>query len=196
MTSQPKRFPDDTKKRSRIYSLGYVVTAVRTDFRPDNLPPNTFEPLDRACTNTSRLLDQLADKPLKEWTSDDDRRFRRAKRSVRLLDEVAQLTDFDKARTDPATISRHLSDLNDLAGGDEPSSQPASHGGMHQEDKPAARQPWYHRLRIGRRRKPHPRPPTTASVPVLQHSQGLCLAPTSRGDFCRNPAGSCPHHRR
>ncbi|WP_142386883.1 hypothetical protein [Mycobacterium hubeiense] len=174
-----------------------MVENVRTDLWPDVVPANTAEPLNRACTHTLRVLDQLAKKPLDEWTHTDLWRLRRAKRSTRLLDEVAQLTDQQKARTDPATISRHLSDLEYLTYDDEPAPQSTSEDSKHREDTPPARQPWYRRLGFGRPRPSLPPAPAPyLGGPILQPEFGLCFAPTSRGDFCRNPAGSCPHHRR
>ncbi len=58
----------------------------------------------------------------------------------------------------------------------------------------ATRIAWYRRLfTTARRQADSPQPSTTPGRQVRRYG-GLCGAPTSRGDLCRNPAGSCPHH--
>jgi hypothetical protein len=68
-----------------------------------------------------------------------------------------------------------------------------------QELFPQRKEPWLRRLRKpGRRRTAAESKPgrikAGGQAPTTVHG-GICGARTSRGGYCRNQAGSCPHHR-
>lgn len=183
-----------------IFAMGTVKRA-RDAYSAGPFPADQRAAHRASCDSVLTDLMELANKPYDTWTGDDEQKLARTTKAMGDIRSETATAPITAAQRDVFGTLRGTPPTSNDGGQTSAEVAKAPTVDLREdsgEPETRAETPWYRKLRIGGHRSttdvaPQLPKPNQVAVTARPYA-GLCGARTSRGGFCGNLAGSCPHH--